>query len=95
MVTDTGVSIAASYSYTIPPTDYLLWSASSSVVTKVGDGSLVVSDGSSDLNISDGIDLIKGIYQKNRLIGNTDGTQIGNVGDALKTTSVITSMPEL
>jgi hypothetical protein len=48
--------------YTIPPQDYLLFAASSNTVTFVGAGDLVVNDGSVDLNISDGIDLIKGIY---------------------------------
>lgn len=49
-------------SYTIPPQDYLLWAASSDIITQVGLGDIVVNDGSFDLNISDGIDLIKGIY---------------------------------
>lgn len=62
-ITDTGISIPASPgSYLIPPQDYLLWAASSNIVTKVGDGSIIVNDGSSDLSISDGIDLIKGIF---------------------------------
>jgi len=49
-------------SYTIPPQDYLLWAASSNVITFIGTGDLVVNDGSFDLNISDGTDLIKGIF---------------------------------
>jgi len=85
MVADTGVLIAASSQYTIPPTDYWLWAASGNVVTLVGNSTLIVNDGSVDLTISDGVDYIKGIYQKNRIIGNTDGTLIGNVSDRLKT----------
>jgi hypothetical protein len=83
-VADTGTSIPASGSYTIPPMDYWLWAQSSDVVTLVGGGTLTVNDGSLDLGISDGIDLIKGIYQKNRIIGDSDGTLIGNVDDQLK-----------
>jgi len=62
-VADTGITISASPgSYTIPPQDYLLWAASDNVITYIGTGSLVVNDGSSDLGISDGTDLIKGIF---------------------------------
>lgn len=61
-VTDTGITIAASSQYTIPPQDYLLWAASSNVITYIGSGTLIVNDGSFDLSISDGIDLIKGIF---------------------------------
>jgi hypothetical protein len=62
-IADTGVTVPASGSYTIPPNDYLLWAASSNIVTKVGDSTLTVNDGSFNLSISDGIDLIKGIFQ--------------------------------
>jgi len=87
-VTDTGVTIAASSSYTIPAQDYWLWAASGDAVTVIGSGAAVINDGSADLSISDGTDLIKGIYQKNRIIGNTDGTLIGNISDRLKTQNV-------
>jgi hypothetical protein len=61
-VSDTGVSIAANGSYTIPEQDYLLWAASSNIVSLVGAATVTVSDGSYVLSISDGINLIKGIY---------------------------------
>lgn len=62
-IIDVGVvTIPGFGSYTIPPQDYLLFGASSNTVTFVGDGDLVVNDGSVNLSISDGIDLIKGIY---------------------------------
>jgi len=83
-ISDTGITVPASGNYTIPPQDYNLWAASSDVITEIGDGTLVVNDGSEDLSISDGVDLIKGIYQKSRIIGNTDSTLIGNEGDRLK-----------
>lgn len=60
-VTDVGVSIPANSSYTIPPQDYLLWSASSDVISPVGSLDIVVNDGSFDLSPSDGMDLLKGI----------------------------------
>jgi hypothetical protein len=83
-VSDTGVTVVDGGQYTIQPQDYNLWAASDDVITEVGAGNLVVNDGSVDLGISDGIDLIKGIFQKSRIIGDTDDTLIGNVGDSLK-----------
>lgn len=70
-LTDVGVTISASGSYTVQVADYLLFASSSNVVTKVGDGTLVVNDGSSNLSISDGMDLIKDIFPKK--IGIQDG----------------------
>lgn len=68
-ITDTGgVIIAASPgTYTIPPQDYLLWAASSDIITYLNDmatPSIVVNDGSVDLNPSDGMDLIKGLFPR-------------------------------
>jgi hypothetical protein len=82
-IADTGVTIPASSSYTIPYQDYLLWAASSNIITQVGSGNVIVNDGSSDLSISDGTDWIKGIFSK-KIIGGTDGTPIGNLTDRLK-----------
>jgi len=90
-ITDTGVSVPASPGqYVIPAQDYWMWAASDNVITQIGNGSIIVNDGSSNLSISDGTDFIKGIYQKNRIIGNTDGTMIDNVGDRLKVDASVT-----
>lgn len=62
IVTDCGVTLSALSDYTIPAQDYLLWAASSSIVLYVGNASVIVNDGSFDLTISDGIDLLKGIF---------------------------------
>lgn len=61
-ILDTGVTIANNSQYTINPQDYLLWASSSDVITHIGNGNLVVNDGSFDLTISDGVSLIKGSY---------------------------------
>lgn len=62
-VNDVGfVTINAHSQYTIPVVDYLLWASSSNVVSFIGAASLVVNDGSFDLSISDGVDLIKGLF---------------------------------
>lgn len=61
-ITDVGQTVPASGQLTINQTDYDLYAASSDVVTLVGNGTLVVNDGSVDLDISDGIDHIKGIF---------------------------------
>lgn len=64
-----GVIIPATpATYTIPPQDYLLWAASSDIITYLNDTSptpsIIVNDGSFDLNPSDGMDLIKGLYPR-------------------------------
>ena len=70
IIADVGsVSIPASPgSYTIPPQDYLLWAQSSDIITYLNDTpptpSITVNDGSFDLNPSDGVDLIKGIFPR-------------------------------
>jgi hypothetical protein len=63
-IADTGITIPAGGSYTIPAQDYLLWANSSNIVTPVGTGSIVVNDGSSDLSASFGMDLIKGLFPR-------------------------------
>jgi len=90
-VSDVGVAVPASGQYVLNTTEYLIWADSADIVTLVGDGTLTVNDGSVDLGISEGIDLIKGIFQKHRIIGDTDGTLIGNDGDRLK---VAASLPD-
>lgn len=68
VITDVGGVIlpASPGTYTIPPQDYLLWAASSDIITYLNDTpptpSVIVNDGSFDLNPSDGMYLIKGIF---------------------------------
>lgn len=92
-IADTGITLAASpATYTIPPQDYLIWAASSDIVGPVGGSTVVVNDGSTDLSISDGMDLIKGIFPKDgRIVGATDLTKIGNVADRLKVDATFTT----
>lgn len=53
------VTVPGSGQYVIPPEDYLIWAASSDIVTQVGSGDIVVSDSLKDLNKADGISLIQ------------------------------------
>jgi hypothetical protein len=53
-ISDTGISVPASGTYTIPPNDYPLWAASDDIVTYIGDSSVTINDGSNDLSIADG-----------------------------------------
>lgn len=63
VIVDVGsVTINAGDSYTINPNEYPLFAASSNTVTFIGNGDLTVNDGSFDLTISDGVDLIKGLF---------------------------------
>lgn len=59
---DVGQSIPASGQLTISPSDYDKYAQSSDVIVKISDNTLTVSDGSVDLTISDGVDLIKGLF---------------------------------
>lgn len=93
-ISDVGQVVPASGQLTINPPDYLLYADSSDVVTLVGNGTLTVNDGSSNLSISDGIDLIKGIFPSAvNIEGSTDSTKIGNVGDRLKVDANISAGP--
>lgn len=62
VLTDVGITVPASGNYTIPPTDYLLFAASSNTITQIGSGVLTVSDGSVTLSIASGTSLIQGLY---------------------------------
>jgi hypothetical protein len=68
LVSDTGVSIPATSSYTIPGVDYPLWSYSSDIVTHIGSGAIVINDGSFDLSKADGISLLQGNFKQSDFI---------------------------
>lgn len=82
-ITDTGTTVPASNQYTIPPQDYLLWTASSDVIVFIGSGDLIVNDGSYDLSISDGIDLLKGIFPNTVIVDSiTNPPEIPSINKA-------------
>ena len=63
---DTGVSIGANSSYTIPPQDYPTFAASSDVIRALSDNLLTLNDGGTDItNLSNAIDIIKGWFPGN------------------------------
>jgi hypothetical protein len=60
-IPDTGVTVAAASSYTIPPQDYATFAASSDVITRLAALELVLNDGGIDITtLSQAIDIIKG-----------------------------------
>lgn len=60
-IADTGVTVSASSSYTIPPQDYPTFSASSDVITLLANLTLVLNDGGLDVtNLSNAVNIIKG-----------------------------------
>lgn len=63
-IIDTGVSIPANGSYTIPPQDQTLWAASNNLITYIGDGTLVINDGTYDLDKADALAFIQGNFKK-------------------------------
>lgn len=68
LVSDTGVNLLASSSYTIPPTDYAMWASSSDVITSVGNGNITVNDGTFDLSKADAISLLQGNFKQTDFI---------------------------
>lgn len=61
ILVDTGVTVPANTNYTIPPQDYLVFAASSDVISALSDGLLILNDGGNDItNLSDAVDIIKG-----------------------------------
>lgn len=77
-IDDVGQSVPASGQLTILPIDDLLYRNSSDTVTLVGNETLIVSDGTDDLEISDGIDLIKGLFQNKINLVDETGASIGS-----------------
>lgn len=61
-VIDTGVQINPGITYTIPPQDYFIWAASSSVIGFIATGALLVNDGTNDMTIAQGVGLIQGSF---------------------------------
>lgn len=60
-IVDTGVTVAAGDSYTIPPQDYPTFAASSDVIELLASATLVLNDGGDDItNLSQAVDIIKG-----------------------------------
>lgn len=91
---DIGISIPANDSYLINSgQDDGLFAYSSDVIVGIGSGSLVVNDGTQDLSVSDGVKLIQNIFPNVVGLKGTDGTQINNVGDALKVSAELTIPP--
>lgn len=86
LVTDTGITVAASSSYTIPPQDYPLWAASSNAITYVGAGTLVVNDGTSDLSIANGTALLQGSFPSTvkAQLQDDGGLSLQSLGNRLK-----------
>lgn len=83
--------------YVIDPIDYLRFARSSDVVSEIGLGSggLVVNDGSSDLSISDGTDLIKGIFPKEQIIVDEGGEAATVTNNALDVNASVNFPDEL
>lgn len=67
-ISDVGVSLLANSSFTVNPTEYMLWASSSSLIPYVGNGSLIINDGTFDLSMADGISLIQGNFKQSDFI---------------------------
>lgn len=90
LVSDTGVTVPASpATYTIQAQDYPLWASSSDIITYVGNGSIIVNDGSFDLSKADGIALIQGNFKQ------TDFIEDLKLNDRLKVDVVLDAATQL
>lgn len=56
------MSVPASGTYTINPSDYLLFAASGNTITALSGGSLTMSDGATTLSLANGVALLQGIF---------------------------------
>lgn len=59
LINDTGVSVLANSSYTIPEQDYILWAASVNVQSYLDSSDLIANDGTSDLSPTEGSRFLK------------------------------------
>jgi len=73
-ISDMGITVPASGEHVLDHSEYLMWQGSNDVILKLADGTLIVNDGSDDLSLSNGIDLIKGNYNPNEV--DSEGRQI-------------------
>lgn len=69
-INDTGISVPANSQYTVPATDYNVWAESANVLSYLTSGDLVVNDGSNDLSVSDGLNLLRGFFPKDIKVNN-------------------------
>lgn len=64
LIADTGVTILANANYAIPSQDYTLWAASSDIITQVGNGNLIVNDGTNTLSKAESISLLQSNFKQ-------------------------------
>lgn len=84
-IPDVGQTVPASGQITIESSDDLLYKGSSDVVSLVGDGTLVVNDGTNDLSISDGIDLIKELFPSQIELSLSGVSSVGSLNNPITT----------
>ena len=90
-IADTGIQIPANGTYTIQPQDYWLWASSSDIITKIGNGTIVVNDGSVDLSINEAVSIIQHMFPSNITINNNNDEPIpvtGNLTVTLKQSDI-------
>lgn len=64
LISDTGITVPASGQHTITSAENTLFAGSNDLISLLGDDTLKINDGSTDLSDSDGLDLIKGIFPR-------------------------------
>ena len=86
-ITDVGVTLQAyPNTYTINPQDYLMWAASSDIISEINNDNVLVSDGVIDLNKSRSVGYMK---STNNIFYDSDTDEIlGRFGSTLKVMGV-------
>jgi hypothetical protein len=79
-INDTGVHIDAGETYVIDEPTYLLWAASIEIAPYIASGSIVVNNGSYDLNPNDGIRFLQ---YPDRVLVKQNGTSVTDVATEL------------
>lgn len=80
VISDTGITIqpGVGNQYTIPPIDYVLWAESADITSFVNSGDILVTDGTSELSSTDGLDFIR--YPDNAKNQRFDGDTLRSNG---------------
>jgi len=86
---DIGFTLQTTPDYTMNTTEYDLFAGSDNLMTAIGNGDIIVNDGSFDLGISDGISLIKGNFPTKIIIQDSSGNEASISNGQLNTNVVV------
>jgi hypothetical protein len=91
IITDLGLTISASSTYTVPPQEYSLWAASVNLETLIQNNTLVVNDGYGDLDPTTGLKHIRqeGVPRDTSLLTTVELLTVANSTVSLTASSTL------